>query len=151
MSGFPATAIGKVDKKALPSLEAIKERQGVDQDNLPRTEAEIKVAKVIQKILNLTSGNFDTGESFFDLGGNSLLTIPLLKELTNAFDGRKVTLDDIFVYPSIAELANYLSGGLKTGVCERAREREKEREREREDVFCVHVRVRVHVHVHVWY
>jgi acyl carrier protein len=136
MSGFPATAIGKVDKKALPSLEAIKVRQGVDQDNLPQTEAEIKVAKVIQKILNLTSGNFDTGESFFDLGGNSLLTIPLLKELTNAFDGRKVTLDDIFVYPSIAELANYLSGGLKTGVCVCE---------ERKDV------VRVHVRVHVWY
>jgi len=59
-------------------------------------------------VLNLSNARLDVGEGFFDLGGNSLLTIPLLKEVTAAFDGRKVVLDDIFAYPSIAELAAYL-------------------------------------------
>ena len=109
MSGFPTAAIGKVDKKALPSLASIMQKQGADVDNMPSTEFEKKVAGVIQKILSLSTDKLDIGEGFFDLGGNSLLTIPLLKELSAAFDGRKVLLDDIFGYPSIAELAAYLS------------------------------------------
>jgi hypothetical protein len=53
------------------------------------------VAKVFRKILNLSTDQLDVGEGFFDLGGNSLLTIPLLKELSATFDGRKVELTNI--------------------------------------------------------
>ena len=109
MAGFPTAAIGKVDKKALPSLESIQEKQWQQTDSTPSTPAEHKVAEVFQKILSLKTSQLDVGEGFFDLGGNSLLTIPLLKELSATFDGRKVELNDIFAYPSIAELAAYLS------------------------------------------
>ena len=45
---------GKVDKKALPSLASIREKQGSDCDNMPATPAEVKVAQVFAKVMNLS-------------------------------------------------------------------------------------------------
>jgi hypothetical protein len=48
-----AEAAGKVDKKALPSLASIREKQGSNCDNMPATPAEVKVAQVFAKVMNL--------------------------------------------------------------------------------------------------
>ncbi|EKX36997.1 hypothetical protein GUITHDRAFT_89817 [Guillardia theta CCMP2712] len=74
-------------------------------DSIP---AERKVANIFKRVLGLKSDAIDTAEGFFDLGGNSLLTIPLLKDLSASFGGRKVLLEHIFAYPNITQLASFL-------------------------------------------
>ena len=51
-------------------------------------------------MLQLPAAGFDVSNGFFDLGGNSLLTIPLLRDLGAEFD-RKVTLEELFAHPTI--------------------------------------------------
>src|SRR5690606_275920 len=52
-------------------------------------------------------------ENFFDLGGHSLLATRLLARLRNEFEFR-ITLDDIYAYPTVAELARFVASPHRT-------------------------------------
>ncbi|KAJ1471611.1 hypothetical protein T484DRAFT_1843426 [Baffinella frigidus] len=108
-------ASGKLDKKGLPSLASIKADFGNDVEVAPATEAEKKVAAIFARVLNLPVQGLDVNNGFFDLGGNSLLTIPLLRDLSSEFD-RSVGLEELFANPTIHAMAAMVTeaeGGRK--------------------------------------
>ncbi|MET1255505.1 SDR family NAD(P)-dependent oxidoreductase [Aliikangiella maris] len=78
---------------------------------------ELDLAKVYAMVLGLQE--IDVFKSFQDMGGNSMIAAQLLKVLEQRFKGH-VDISDIFSYPSIDEMAQYLNE--KLGFSEEATE-----------------------------
>jgi acyl carrier protein len=80
LEALPLTPNGKVDRKALPepdmsSLQAVYVA--------PRTEIEQKVCEIWQEVLGLEQVGIT--DNFFQLGGDSLLAVRLVNELSRQF------------------------------------------------------------------
>ncbi len=112
---IPKTAIGKIQRQklALGFTEGefedilVKVRQSLTVDRIPaKTELEREIAKIWQNILDLET--VGTKDNFFELGGNSLLLLQLQMRLEEKF-GRKLTVADLFQYPTVAQQATYFS------------------------------------------
>src|SRR5579863_10274639 len=87
MSALPLSQNGKVDRKALPAPER-SEREAAARV-MPRNDAEARLVNVFRAVLR-----FDTvgvSESFFDLGGDSLMAVRLVGEIEREF-GRSLPL-----------------------------------------------------------
>ena len=72
----------------------------------PQTEVEQSIATVWQEVLHLEKIGVD--DSFFDLGGHSLLMAHAHSQLREVID-RDVSMMEMFKYPTISSLAKYLS------------------------------------------
>ncbi|CAM3667937.1 non-ribosomal peptide synthetase [Xenorhabdus thuongxuanensis] len=104
LEAFPLTGSGKLDRKALPAPDrsAIASREY----EAPQGEIEQQIAAILQNLLGLEQiGRHD---SFFDLGGNSLLIIQLMARLRDAFH-LEVSIQDIFTHPELSELAKLIA------------------------------------------
>lgn len=77
------------------------------------TEVEEKIVKAWVKTLGVDEVDFNG--KFFEVGGNSLLASYLHKEINSLYPGL-MTITDIFVYSSVAEIADYISTKLNGGV-----------------------------------
>jgi acyl carrier protein len=71
----------------------------------PQTEIELKIARAWQEVLGVETVGMQ--DNFFDLGGNSLLIIQLYEKLRQVL-GTQLQLTELFQYPTISSLANYL-------------------------------------------
>src|SRR5579859_1251173 len=101
---FPLTASGKIDRKRLPKVESIKSKGG-ENDKAPRTEIERFIAEIWQDHLQIT--NIGVEDNFFDLGGHSMMALSIHARLAARFDDR-ITVIDLFTYPTVATLAKHL-------------------------------------------
>ncbi|MBO3458249.1 amino acid adenylation domain-containing protein [Aetokthonos hydrillicola Thurmond2011] len=106
LDSLPLTANGKVDRRALTELNSPANRI-IDKTFIaPRTPTESTLAKIWAEVLNVERvGIYD---NFFDLGGDSLLTVRLLKEIGKQL-GRELPLSTLFLNPTIESLAASLS------------------------------------------
>ncbi|WP_146662783.1 non-ribosomal peptide synthetase, partial [Enhygromyxa salina] len=104
---LPVTANGKLDRKALPvpGREAFVARSYV----APRTELERALAQVWAEVLELEPGVVGAEDSFFSLGGHSLLIPVLVAKLRER--GLTVSVRAVFSAPTLAELAKRLDRG----------------------------------------
>ncbi|HEX8145822.1 MAG TPA: amino acid adenylation domain-containing protein, partial [Pyrinomonadaceae bacterium] len=103
---MPLTPNGKVDRAA-----ARREgRAAVSQAafEAPRTELERTVASVWKELLRVE--RVGVNDNFFDLGGHSLLAVQAHERLA-ALVGRELSLVDMFQYPTVSSLAEYLRQG----------------------------------------
>ncbi|MFD6156427.1 amino acid adenylation domain-containing protein [Nocardia sp. NPDC060256] len=107
---LPMTPNGKLDHRALPAPSARRPRLGTTF-RPPRGEAEQTVAAVWRKVLGLNRIGAD--DNFFDLGGNSMLLVPVHTGL-EAATGVKVPAVELFRYPTVAQLARFLVDGEST-------------------------------------
>jgi acyl carrier protein len=101
-----------VDRSALARLEpagGAAPREGAP----PRTDLERGVAAVWCEILGLETVARD--ESFFDLGGHSLLLARMQARLAETL-GREVPLLKIFEHPTVEALAAWLEMGEDRGA-----------------------------------
>lgn len=73
----------------------------------PETETEQIIANVWKRILGLARVN--TQVKFFEVGGTSLLMVRVAIELKRNH-GIEVSIVDLFQYPTVADLAQYLDG-----------------------------------------
>jgi amino acid adenylation domain-containing protein len=105
LNHFPLTPNGKVDPLALPVPEALN-RLLETTYVAPQTELEQIIATVWQQVLHLEKVGVE--DSFFDLGGNSLLMAQAQSKLREVVD-REVSIIEMFKYPTISYLAKYLS------------------------------------------
>jgi amino acid adenylation domain-containing protein len=118
LGSLPLTPNGKVDRKALPAPGD--QRPELEKGFVaPRTDMEQRIAEIWGKTLGIEKVGIE--DSFFDLGGHSLLLMKVYHELRQT-----VTLDfpltDLFQYPTVEALAGHLLGlGRATGP--RAEER----------------------------
>ncbi len=103
LDALPLTPNGKLDRKALPA-------PGETRDGLK--EAYVRPRNVIEKklmaIWSSALERIEVGvyDNFFELGGHSLLATQVVARMREDFD---VELLDLFTYPSISSLAEYLS------------------------------------------
>nr|WP_129677795.1 non-ribosomal peptide synthetase [Candidatus Chloroploca sp. Khr17] len=72
---------------------------------LPRTEAEQQLVRIWQDVLGIET--VGVRDSFFDLGGHSLVALRLMAQLQQQFD-RNLPLATLFLYPTIEQLAQQL-------------------------------------------
>src|SRR5438067_2244325 len=103
LDGLPRTANGKLDRKALPA--PARETTGAPRAAAvaPRTPTEEMVMGVFRAVLEGT--DFGVGDSFFDLGGHSLMAARLMSQL-RAASGVDVPLRSLFEHPSVGQLAD---------------------------------------------
>jgi hypothetical protein len=123
LDAFPVTTNGKLDRKALPPPADAKSTAAVV---LPRTAAEEAIATVWREVLGLETVGVE--ESFFDLGGHSLLVVQVHRRLNPQFPSLAIV--DLFRYPTISALSGYLS---KEKVDQISLEETRERAEDRTD------------------
>ncbi len=109
---LPLNANGKLDRQALPAPERIRPEE-IAKYIAPRTKTERTIAHIWQEVLQLEK--VGTHDNFFDLGGHSLLMVPIHQKLKEAF-GTTIALLDLFKYPSIDALTTYISQGEDTSA-----------------------------------
>ncbi|MFH8804243.1 amino acid adenylation domain-containing protein [Streptomyces sp. NPDC017936] len=100
---LPLSAHGKVDRSALPAPVAPTPATG--SGGAPRNETERAVAAVWQELLDIESVGAE--QSFFDLGGHSLLLVELQHRLRLSVGD--ISLLDLLQYPTVRSQAAYLS------------------------------------------
>jgi amino acid adenylation domain-containing protein/non-ribosomal peptide synthase protein (TIGR01720 family) len=100
---LPLTANGKVDRQALPAPEETAAAE--DGWIAPRTPAEEMVAGVFADLLQIPRAGAE--DSFFDLGGHSLLGTQLITRLRESF-GVELPLRVIFERPTVRALSESL-------------------------------------------
>jgi amino acid adenylation domain-containing protein len=83
LESLPLTSNGKVDRRALPAPE--QERAGrLDPQDAPRTPVEESLAHLCAELLGVDE--VGVHESFFDLGGHSLLLTQLASRIRESFE-----------------------------------------------------------------
>ena len=105
---FPLNINGKIDRKAFPIPNITKAKK----DIVPaRNELDKEIIRVLSEVLNIT--NVSISDSFFDLGGDSLSAITFTNVLTQDLNVM-ITVQDIFHYPVIEHLSDYIASLAKT-------------------------------------
>ncbi len=102
---LPLTANGKVDRRALPPPGGA-ELQASGRA-APRGREQDVLALLFARVLSIPVERVGAGDSFFELGGNSLLALRLLSELDKTF-GEQINLATIFDAPTVERLAKAL-------------------------------------------
>lgn len=101
---IPLTQNGKVDVKSLPDISL----SGIGKSPVltPRSSSERKVAAIWCELLEMEMVGVE--ENFFDIGGHSLLVLPMRDQLSKAFNC-EVAPADVFKYPTISAMAKFLA------------------------------------------
>ena len=105
---IPLTPNGKVDRNALPHPV----RSRTDQPaEAPDNETENIIYQVWRDALGID--DFSVNSNFFDLGGHSLLVVQVQRALKGKLD-RAISITDVFRYPTVRKLSEFMSGETKT-------------------------------------
>ncbi|WP_426992376.1 phosphopantetheine-binding protein [Methylomonas sp. CM2] len=99
---FALTHSGKVDRKALPKPQRSDGPKPVAGQ--PKTQTQKQLLAIWRQVLQ--RDDFGTEESFFDLGGHSLLLMQVWNALQQQYPALQTV--DLFRYPTIAKLAAFL-------------------------------------------
>jgi surfactin family lipopeptide synthetase C len=104
LAEMPLTVNGKIDRHALPAPESERPRL-VEEYCAPRTPPEEMLARIWSEVLRVEQiGIHDT---FFELGGESILAIKLLSRINKDFN-IELPLRALFEQPTVAELARII-------------------------------------------
>jgi acyl carrier protein len=95
---LPLTPNGKLDRKALPAPELASAQEYV----APRTLAEEALAGIWAEVLGVE--RVGVHDSFFDLGGHSLLIMRLLARIQATFD-LEISIRTVFSMPTLEAMA----------------------------------------------
>ncbi len=111
---FPLTSSGKVDRRALPAPECFN-----DSDSKaiapPRSPLESEITAIWKEVFQ--RDNISVEDSFFDLGGHSLIAIQVIVRLRERL-GVELPLQSLFAAPTIRALAEVILDLLVTGRAE---------------------------------
>ncbi|MBT2510606.1 amino acid adenylation domain-containing protein [Streptomyces sp. ISL-98] len=100
LDALPLNANGKVDRRALPAPDG--SSAAADEGFVaPRTLTEQHIAEIWEELLGATVGAHD---SFFQVGGNSILAIRLISRIQEDFE-INFAVRTVFEGPTVAQLA----------------------------------------------
>ncbi|MFF3537311.1 amino acid adenylation domain-containing protein, partial [Streptomyces sp. NPDC002466] len=97
LDSLPLSPNGKLDRRALPAPDF----GGVVRGRAPRTEREVVLCGLFAEVLGLEEVGAD--DSFFDLGGDSIMSIQLVSRARTA--GLVLTTRDVFRLKTVEALA----------------------------------------------
>lgn len=107
LPSMPFASNGKVDRKALLAMPV-----NVCENTLRRLPAsadETLLLEIWAELLELPASDISTDESFFNLGGHSILLSRMLLRLREEF-GRSISINRFIELPTIAKLATLVRG-----------------------------------------
>jgi len=104
IQSLPLNINGKVDKDALPDPDSVGMDIGVEYES-PQNEREIQLAQTWEQVLNRKP--IGINDNFFALGGDSIKAIQIISHLKQK--NLKLEIRNLFLYPTIAELAGYIT------------------------------------------
>ena len=139
VEAFPLTPNKKVDRKALPAPDASGDARRSEGFVAPENDIEKEIATIWKRILGVRE--VGSKDSFFALGGHSLLAVQAHREIRDTLGATKLTITDIFRFPTLSALAAHLDdrpkGPEATGVdpvklAERAQARSEAMSKRRE-------------------
>lgn len=107
LANMPYASNGKVDRKALLSLPVSFSESR--ERCLPVNADEALLRAIWAELLDLPASDISTDESFFNLGGHSILLSRLLLRLREEF-GRSISINRFIELPTIAKLATLVRG-----------------------------------------
>ncbi|HEY8983155.1 MAG TPA: non-ribosomal peptide synthetase [Streptomyces sp.] len=107
LAELPVSPNGKLDRAALPEPPASTASTTKEPASTP-TEAAL--VELWAQLLERDPRTIGTHDTFFDLGGDSLLLIRLAKQMTRRF-GKRVGVSDLFRFREITALADWLDNG----------------------------------------
>ena len=108
---LPLTPNGKLDTRALPAPEY----SGAGRYRAPASVVEEILAGIYARVLGVERVGVD--ESFFDLGGNSLLAMRVVAAVQESLDG-SISVRHLFDAPAVAQLVEHVGGvdGRRAGL-----------------------------------
>ena len=106
VASLPRNANGKIDRNQLPAPRLEHARN--EASTAPRNSTEEAIGEIWRQMLSLSS--IDVFEDFFEAGGNSLLALRMAGAIQKRFD-TDFSVARVFQNPTVAQLANALSGG----------------------------------------
>ncbi|RAV12707.1 non-ribosomal peptide synthetase, partial [Mycolicibacterium sp. GF69] len=106
MEALPLTPNGKLDARALPAPES----RAVDHNRTPASAVEEILIGIFAEVLGVEGVGID--DSFFDLGGDSLLAMRLSAAINTALDA-DLSVPSVFDAPSVAKLAHRIGAGSR--------------------------------------
>ncbi|MGV0816246.1 amino acid adenylation domain-containing protein, partial [Mycolicibacterium boenickei] len=101
LDALPLTVNGKLDKRALPAPEYI----DTDHYRAPSTATEEILAGIYAQVLGLPRVGVD--DSFFDLGGDSILAMRVIAAVNTSLDAG-LAVRTLFDAPTVAQLAPHV-------------------------------------------
>ncbi len=119
LPALPLTPNGKIDRKRLPAPEQHKPR-ALSQFAPPQNALESTIAAVWRDVLKLESVGRE--DNFFDLGGHSLLVVQVHRTLREKLP-QPLSLTDLYRFPTIASLAEFLSSDGRNDRVEKGMDR----------------------------
>jgi thioester reductase-like protein len=107
LPSMPFASNGKVDRKALLELPVSVQDNG--PKCLPANADEALLLEIWAELLELPVSDISTDESFFNLGGHSILLSRMLLRLREEF-GRSISINRFIELPTIIKLATLVRG-----------------------------------------
>lgn len=99
LDDLPRTAAGKIDRRALAAAcNAAPVPLGEARADAPRSDAEATLLAIWSEVLGFD--DLDVHDDFFEVGGDSLLSIRILARAGKA--GLSISPDDFFAHPTVA-------------------------------------------------
>ena len=105
MQSLPLSVNGKIDRSNLPVIQIASEKR---ERTSPSNEIEERLLNLWAEILDIPQEAISVEDTFFELGGNSLLLIQLHNRIASSFS-TSISIDKLFQYPKIQQLAKFLS------------------------------------------
>lgn len=117
VDNFPLTPTGKIDRNKLVELYNDK-CKNIENDTVIRTESdnEKKIKSLWAKILNIEPEEININSNFFEIGGNSLKIIELVKKLNELYPAYIISPVTLFQYPTITDFVNYFLENSNHGI-----------------------------------
>ncbi|RGP36252.1 MupA/Atu3671 family FMN-dependent luciferase-like monooxygenase [Pseudotabrizicola alkalilacus] len=112
VEAFPLTPNRKVDRKALPA-PGVRATE-VTAFVAPASDVESQIAAVWARVLGVPK--IGAKDNFFALGGHSLLAVQAHREIREALGATKLSITDIFRFPTLSALAAHLDDGPKSAA-----------------------------------
>nr|POE89759.1 l-2-aminoadipate reductase large subunit [Quercus suber] len=117
MLRLPLTPNGKVDRRALPfpgAAELVSEMpRATDIDS--RTETETALAEIWASYLKKRNHSAETlprDTSFYDLGGDSIMTVQIVPKINRRWEGVNVPMSVMTIQPTLKSVARFIDRSL---------------------------------------
>lgn len=106
--------------KSIQSQKQVSDDIKINEYIAPENELEKSIVAIYQELLGVE--RVGVNDNFFDLGGHSLLLVQLASKLEKETK-RPISAIELFKYPSIKLLANFLGGGLQSNNLAKSKSR----------------------------